>query len=482
MIRKNTFAITATFFIATNVLPVNASNTDTPSLSPLSGTIEYSMKNQILSINNNATLNSDYLELAPSYLDPMPSLILGGLYGTDGGNLYLINKDTGEATLIGPHGPVESFLGALAFDSNGILYAISAGASAQLYTVDPTTGAATPVGPLGIGFVFEGGLWFNTDDQLFGVDQGDAGAAKTFTINTATGAATIVGPNPGEPRDINGSAFDYQNQISYAIDRVSNTLGTVDPITGSYTPIGSPGAMIGAAGGLASDPADGTLYTTFSGTGGFYIVDKASGSSTLISTNNVDYGLAFAPLPPPCVNKCCDDEADPMDLATESIVLIRDGEDRAQFKLHNVYEIKAAAYNAVDGVDEDGVTVQFGPCDDPICKLEIPASDLNVTYLNMRYTVGNVDVVRCIYGNRDKQECVINFRNDDFFKAHCGETYKEKLEEYFSDDGATKEMHVCLKVGGTAYSNTSNWVQQNSGSGGWSVPKGWTKYRYIPTP
>jgi hypothetical protein len=175
------------------------------------------------------------------------------------------------------------------------------------------------------------------------------------------------------------------------------------------------------------------------------------------------------------IDKCCGD-TDPMDLATESIVLIRDGEDRAQFKLRNVYDIKAAAYDAVDNVDEDGVTVQFGPCDDPICKLEIPASDLKVSYLNMRYTVGNVDVVRCIYGNPDKQECVINFRNDDFFEAHCGDNYRNDLEAYFPANGETKEMQVCMKVGGTTYSNTSSWVQQDSGSGGW------TKYRYIPTP
>ena len=36
----------------------------------------------------------------------MPGLVPGGLYGTDGAHLYLIDKATGVANLIGPHGAV----------------------------------------------------------------------------------------------------------------------------------------------------------------------------------------------------------------------------------------------------------------------------------------------------------------------------------------------------------------------------------------
>jgi uncharacterized repeat protein (TIGR01451 family) len=146
---------------------------------------------------------------------------------------------------------------------------------------------------LGIDFLFEGGLDFDASDQLFGVDQGNSNNAKTIKINTVTGAATILGPTPGEHRDINGLAFD--GQTFYAIDRISNTFGSVDPTTGAYIPIGNPGPTLGDSGGLAIDPADGTIYATFSGTGGFYTIDKRTGAATLISPSRADYGLAFAP-------------------------------------------------------------------------------------------------------------------------------------------------------------------------------------------
>jgi hypothetical protein len=280
---KKSPAIAVVFFLlVSGFSAVKYSAADSQTISPLTGAIGYSTYS---GDQRGASFSS-----APA--KAMPSLIAGGLYGTDGQNLYIIDKTTGSATLIGPHGPVESFIGALAFDSNGVLYGISASEDAKLYRIDPTSGAATAVGALGIGFVFEGGLDF-ASGQLFGVDQGSAVNAKTFTINTATGAATVLGPTPGDHRDINGLAFD--GQAFYAIDRVSNSLGTVNPSTGSYTPIGNPEAAIGATGGLAIDPTDGTLYATFKETGGFYILDKSTGAAILIAFNDVDYGLAFAP-------------------------------------------------------------------------------------------------------------------------------------------------------------------------------------------
>jgi hypothetical protein len=224
----------------------------------------------------------------------LPALVGGGLYGTDGLNLYLINKTTGSAALIGPHGPVENAIGALAFASNGTLYGISLGTTARLYRIDPTTGAATAIGPLGIGFVFEGGLDFDASGQLFGVNVGTGAEAQAFTVNTATGAATVVGPIPGETRDLNGLAFD--GLTFYAIDRTSNSLGTLNPASGAYTSIGNVGATIGATGGLAIDPSDGALYATFESTGGFYELNKSTGAATFIASNGSDYGLAFAPL------------------------------------------------------------------------------------------------------------------------------------------------------------------------------------------
>lgn len=223
------------------------------------------------------------------------SAVPGALYGTDGLSLYVIDKTNGDATLIGSHGiPEDEFkIGALAFDSDGVLYGISLGNRSHLYAIDPSTGAATAVGPLGIGFVFEGGLDFDATGQLFGVDQGARWIAKTFTIEKTTGRATLVGPPNGEERDINGLAFDGETFL--AIDGFSNSLGTLNPVSGSYTPIGSVTDPIGDSGGLAIDPSDGMVYATFGGTHGFYALDRSSGAETFIATNGIGFGLAFAP-------------------------------------------------------------------------------------------------------------------------------------------------------------------------------------------
>jgi len=229
----------------------------------------------------------------PAPAAAMAALVPGGLYGTDGANLYLIDTASGAASLIGPHGPVEFAIGALAFADNGALYGISLTDAAQLYQIDVTTGAASAIGPLGIGFIFEGGLTFDTAGRLIGVDQGDDATATTFEINTATGAATIIGPPGGQARDINGLTRD--GAVVYGIDRPSNSLGRLDVATGSYTQIGLTGAAIGDTGGLAFDEATGALYATFAADGGFYKIDPATGAATLIAVNRVDYGLAFAP-------------------------------------------------------------------------------------------------------------------------------------------------------------------------------------------
>ena len=229
----------------------------------------------------------------PAPAAAMAAIVPGGLYGTDGANLYLIDTATGAASLIGPHGPVEFAIGALAFADNGVLYGISLTDGAQLYRIDVTTGAASAIGPLGIGFIFEGGLTFDPAGRLIGVDQGDDVAATTFEISTATGAATIIGPPGGQARDINGLTRD--DTVVYGIDRPSNSLGRLDVGTGSYTQIGLTGVTIGDTGGLAFDEATGALYATFAADGGFYRIDPATGTATLIAVNRVDYGLAFAP-------------------------------------------------------------------------------------------------------------------------------------------------------------------------------------------
>jgi Domain of unknown function (DUF4394) len=269
----------------------------------------------------------------------MAAIVPGGLYGTDGANLYLIDTTTGAANLIGPHGPVEFAIGALAFADNGALYGISLTADAQLYRIDVTTGAASAIGPLGVGFVFEGGLAFDPAGRLIGVDQGNAGAATTFEINTATGAATIIGPPGGQARDINGLTRD--GTVVYGIDRPTDSLGRLDVATGTYTQIGLTGATIGATGGLAFDDANNTLYASFAADGGFYRIDPATGAATLIAVNHVDHGLAFAPQEKPgklitySVKFVCGVQQDSEPAQT----VVRPGVYATEINIHNYHDV-----------------------------------------------------------------------------------------------------------------------------------------------
>jgi hypothetical protein len=278
----------------------------------------------------------------PSPAAKMAGLVPGGLYGSDGANLYLIDRATGVATMIGPHGPVEFAIGAIAFDGAGVLYGMSLTEAAQLYTIDVTNGAATAVGPLGVGFVFEGGLVFDATGRLIGVNQGDASAAQAFEINTATGAATLIGPPNGQARDIDDLTRD--GDVIYGIDRPSDSLGRLDPGTGAYTVIGGTGATVGATGGLAFCESDGKLYATFAANGGFYTVDQSTGAATLIAINNVDFGLAFAPEeePPRRLSYSVKFVCGLQDSEELEVGVVRPGIYSTEINIHNYHDTEVA--------------------------------------------------------------------------------------------------------------------------------------------
>ncbi|MCI5144080.1 MAG: hypothetical protein D3923_00815 [Candidatus Electrothrix sp. AR3] len=125
--------------------------------------------------------------------------------------------------------------------------------------------------------------------------------------------------------------------------------------------------------------------------------------------------------------------------------------DLAQFKLKNMTDIESALYD----VEASELTFRIGSCDDPIYSFTVPGSELNVSSRNLRYTVGKVDVVRCLFSS---EQCVVNLKNTD-------------LDNAALDALLTGDMTVSLEVGETTYTNTGEWTQYDAGSGRW------TKYR-----
>ncbi|MDQ2949641.1 MAG: hypothetical protein M3Y27_27515, partial [Acidobacteriota bacterium] len=124
----------------------------------------------------------------------------GNLYGIttpDGpnggpGDLYVINKATGVATLIGSTG---KFFGSIAFAPNGTLYMSAAdldfGTGMEinkvLRTINPNTAATlTSVATND----FFGALAIRSDSTIFG---GTGDAHQLFTIDPVTGFETLVG-------------------------------------------------------------------------------------------------------------------------------------------------------------------------------------------------------------------------------------------------------------------------------------------------
>lgn len=146
----------------------------------------------------------------------------------------------------------------------GTLYAVNAARGdgsepSEFGTLDPLTGVFTPIGltnstggePLG-GLAFDGTTMYAS---------GGAGADETlYTVNLTTGALTVVGSTGERLTSIQFGA----DGVLYGLDGVSDALGTIDPNTAAFTPIGDVSGLAGGLNSLTStfivpEPASATL-------------------------------------------------------------------------------------------------------------------------------------------------------------------------------------------------------------------------------
>ncbi len=109
------------------------------------------------------------------------------LYGTDYESLFIIDVETGEATVVGPLNSAGS-VWAMDYDTSiNQLVAVSY-EDGNMYYVDMATGAATVVGPTGQERITD--IWYDTDSgETFGVGNSPD---QIYSINTATGEATVL--------------------------------------------------------------------------------------------------------------------------------------------------------------------------------------------------------------------------------------------------------------------------------------------------
>jgi hypothetical protein len=229
------------------------------------------------------------------------------------GNLHILNPATGALVqTIGPlndaAGANYPITGLAFHPGTGVLYGSTgnnpATTAARLVTIDPATAQVTVIGSFNAGPVNSNDvpstmadLAFDAVGNLFGV--GSIGGPQLYTINTATAQATQVGAGTGLT-STTGGGVEFVGDIAYGTPTASR-FGTYDLATGAYTNIANPAkpAGGGAYGALSTDPDTGLLYGLNVGPGSpppthLVTIDPTTGTVTPIgaSLQSID-AIAF---------------------------------------------------------------------------------------------------------------------------------------------------------------------------------------------
>lgn len=133
----------------------------------------------------------------------------GQLYGWSGqtGDIHLVNKADGTYTVLGVGLGLSPSSAALAFDSDDVLWLLArVSGITNLYTVDPETSDPTLVGPIvPSSSDYPAALTFDADGLLWWMNGGGGGSGvRLRTLNTITQEWTVVGTSSTDP----GNNFD----------------------------------------------------------------------------------------------------------------------------------------------------------------------------------------------------------------------------------------------------------------------------------
>ncbi len=130
------------------------------------------------------------------------------LYGTDGQNLFTLNRFNGYADFVGAHATGGIMIGLACDHANNILYGIDIGKDA-LYIIEPSTGSATKVGNLGIDINYAQDCAFDQDNgYLFLAGYTERGGGVLYWIDTLTGGAYKIN-NFQSNAELDGFAIPY---------------------------------------------------------------------------------------------------------------------------------------------------------------------------------------------------------------------------------------------------------------------------------
>lgn len=229
------------------------------------------------------------------------------LYGIewDSGSLYRISTTDASLSLVGATGL--GGVGGMSFAPDGRLLAFTTGPDAALYQIDPNTAAATLIGALNIGFVSEGGMAFGPDGTAYAVELASVIPTGMFKIDTNTGQATEIAPLGTGLHDVNGLAWRSDGKL-VGLDRGSNMLILIDPVTGAISTLAPLAPTVGSVGDM-TDMADQGYFTTagpagtYPGSNSLYAFNALTGDYSLVgsfaSTINGTGISALAMIPEP---------------------------------------------------------------------------------------------------------------------------------------------------------------------------------------
>jgi hypothetical protein len=195
--------------------------------------------------------------------------------------LYTCDPSTGAATTVGSTLPRVTPCG-LAHDGT-TLFALDLGGVGGLYSLDTATGAPTLIGNTNLNG-WQDLAWDATTSQFFAVNQNDT----LYSINTV-GTGTLVGSTP--PVHLITAIACDNNGTLWGIDfSGAGALGTLDKNTAAFTVVHA--VTISGIQGIAFHPATNALYATSTNTDSLYTIDVVTGVVTLIGPHGA--GVQFA--------------------------------------------------------------------------------------------------------------------------------------------------------------------------------------------
>lgn len=185
------------------------------------------------------------------------------VYLTSTGNdsLFTLDVATGTATLVGAYGDAAIVMHGLEYDLvTNTLYGASSH-NGGLYSIDRTTGVATLIGLTGLTSFVNLCYVLPTNTMYATINGATPQTLDSFySIDVTTGAATFIGTYAPAATNINGLAYDADNDVIYAVDNSTDNLYTMDRVTGAANLVGSMGS--GNLLGLVWLPGTGT-YAQF---------------------------------------------------------------------------------------------------------------------------------------------------------------------------------------------------------------------------